>query len=81
MNLHDLLRIALPSARPIRRAFAHVMQVHENHFVKRAGVAGVRARAGGCSRAKCGAISGALALRFGVTEDEEQKKERLAGCC
>lgn len=27
------------------RAFAYVMQVHENHYMKRAGVAGVRVRA------------------------------------
>ncbi len=28
------------------RASAHVMQAHENHYIKRAGVAGIRARAG-----------------------------------
>ncbi|WP_208460924.1 hypothetical protein [Escherichia coli] len=27
------------------RAFAYVMQVHENHYIKWAGVAGIRARA------------------------------------
>ena len=29
------------------RASAHVMQAHENHYIKRAGVAGLRARATG----------------------------------
>jgi len=81
MNSHDPKRIIYAPARQFCRAFVYVLQVHENHIVKRAGVAGVRARAGGCSCAKCGAISGALALRFDVAEDEGQKKERLAGCC
>ena len=45
MNSHDPKRIALPSARQFWRAFVYVMQVHENRIVKRAGVAGVRARA------------------------------------
>jgi hypothetical protein len=46
MNSHDPKRIALPSARQFWRAFVYVMQVHENRIIKRAGVAGVRARAG-----------------------------------
>ncbi|HBY1013346.1 hypothetical protein DD570_22455 [Klebsiella pneumoniae] len=29
------------------RAFSSLMQVHENHYTKRAGVAGIRARAEG----------------------------------
>jgi hypothetical protein len=45
MNPHDRLRIVLPKARQDWRAFSYVMQVHENHYVKRAGVAGIRARA------------------------------------
>lgn len=32
------------------RAFAYVMQVHENHYIKRAGVAGLRARGFGVNR-------------------------------
>lgn len=32
-------------ARQFWRAFAYVMHLHENHCVKRAGVAGLRARA------------------------------------
>lgn len=34
-------------ARQFWRAFAYVMHLHENHYTKRAGVAGIRARAGG----------------------------------
>ncbi|QNF09181.1 hypothetical protein DUZ89_05985 [Klebsiella variicola] len=45
MNLHDRLRIVLAPARQLWRAFSHLMQVHENHYTKRAGVAGIRARA------------------------------------
>ncbi|HBW8778799.1 TPA: hypothetical protein MFN10_000720 [Klebsiella pneumoniae] len=44
MNLHDRLRIALAPARQFWRAFSYLMQVHENHYTKRAGVAGIRAR-------------------------------------
>ncbi|ELY3635709.1 hypothetical protein SMX44_001515 [Cronobacter sakazakii] len=45
MNPHDRLRIVFVEARQKWRAFAYVMQVHENHYTKRAGVAGIRARA------------------------------------
>ncbi|HBY1786514.1 TPA: hypothetical protein MIQ94_10695 [Klebsiella pneumoniae] len=45
MNLHDRLRIVLAPARHFWRAFSYLMQVHENHYTKRAGVAGIRARA------------------------------------
>ncbi|ENZ8016365.1 TPA: hypothetical protein ACXP5C_004455 [Klebsiella pneumoniae] len=44
MNLHDRLRIVLAPARQFWRAFSYLMQVHENHYTKRAGVAGIRAR-------------------------------------
>ncbi|EEH3380851.1 hypothetical protein GZA99_001564 [Salmonella enterica] len=47
MNPHDRLKIVLAEARQNWRAFAYVMQVHENHYTKRAGVAGIRARATG----------------------------------
>ncbi|MDE8557319.1 hypothetical protein PZO64_13455 [Pantoea vagans] len=47
MNPHDPRRIVSPPARQYWRAFAYVMQVHENHCIKRAGVAGLRARAEG----------------------------------
>jgi hypothetical protein len=47
MNPHDRLRIVFAEARQNWRAFAYVMQVHENHCIKRAGVAGIRARATG----------------------------------
>ncbi|EHL9382961.1 hypothetical protein ACK2NO_001447 [Salmonella enterica subsp. enterica serovar Montevideo] len=45
MKSHDRLRIVFAEARQNWRAFAYVMQVHENHYIKRAGVAGIRARA------------------------------------
>ncbi|EAX4885867.1 hypothetical protein CW148_14050 [Salmonella enterica subsp. enterica serovar Muenster] len=45
MKSHDRLRIVFAQARQNWRAFAYVMQVHENHYTKRAGVAGIRARA------------------------------------
>ncbi|HCJ7422105.1 TPA: hypothetical protein NVL94_002469 [Citrobacter freundii] len=47
MKLHDRLRIVFTEARQNWRAFAYVMQAHENHYIKRAGVAGIRARAMG----------------------------------
>jgi len=49
MNPHDPKRIVYPLARQNWRAFAYVMQLHENHCIKRAGVAGLRARAKGLS--------------------------------
>jgi hypothetical protein len=45
MNPHDPKRIVYPSARQYWRAFVYVMHLHENHCIKRAGVAGLRARA------------------------------------
>ncbi|EEW2411484.1 TPA: hypothetical protein ACWZ7H_001027 [Escherichia coli] len=45
MKSHDRLRIVFAQIRQNWRAFAHVMHVHENHCIKRAGVAGIRARA------------------------------------
>lgn len=47
MSLHERLRLVFVKARQNWRAFAHVMQVHENHYIKRAGVAGIRARGSG----------------------------------
>jgi len=47
MNPHDPTKIVYPPARQYWRAFVCVMQVHENHSIKRAGVAGLRARAEG----------------------------------
>ncbi|MCN2501315.1 hypothetical protein MLV05_001810 [Escherichia coli] len=44
MNPHDRLRIVLAEARQEWRDFAYVMQAHENRYIKRAGVAGIRAR-------------------------------------
>ncbi|RSB14969.1 hypothetical protein EGK65_19490 [Citrobacter farmeri] len=45
MKVHDRLKIFFIEACQNWRAFAYVMQVHENHYIKRAGVAGIRARA------------------------------------
>jgi|UniRef100_A0A8H9Z2A4 hypothetical protein len=45
MNPHDRLKIVLAEARQEWRAFSYVTQLHENHYTKRAGVAGIRARA------------------------------------
>lgn len=45
MNPHDRLRIVLAEARQEWRDFAYVMQAHENRYIKRAGVAGIRLRA------------------------------------
>ncbi|MDU2021850.1 MAG: hypothetical protein E6736_16600 [Leclercia adecarboxylata] len=45
MRSHDRLRIVLTQARQFWRAFAYVMHLHENRYIKRAGVAGIRARA------------------------------------
>lgn len=45
MNPHDRLMIVLAEARQEWRAFAYVMQAHENCYIKRAGVAGIRLRA------------------------------------
>ncbi|PLP47503.1 hypothetical protein CWM82_08315 [Klebsiella pneumoniae] len=53
MNLHDRLRIVLAPARQLWRAFSCLMQVHENHYTKRAGVAGIRARFQGAKLAEC----------------------------
>ncbi|WP_072185529.1 hypothetical protein [Escherichia coli] len=48
MNPHDRFRIVFAEVRQNWRAFAYVMHLHENHYIKRAGVAGIRARATGC---------------------------------
>ncbi|HHV9804140.1 TPA: hypothetical protein ACUQ80_003189 [Escherichia coli] len=45
MNMHDRLRIVFAEARQFWWAFAYVMHLHENRYKKRAGVAGIRARA------------------------------------
>ncbi|MEB6579752.1 hypothetical protein MXL58_21740 [Enterobacter quasiroggenkampii] len=45
MDSHDPKRIATGRGRQNWRAFRPVMHLHENHYTKRAGVAGLRARA------------------------------------
>ncbi|HBN0419304.1 TPA: hypothetical protein L1L65_004153 [Escherichia coli] len=44
MKMNDRKRIVFAQPRQFWRAFTYVMQVHENHYTKRAGVAGIRAR-------------------------------------
>jgi hypothetical protein len=46
MNSHDQIRIVVGWNRQYWRAFRPFMHLHENHYIKRAGVAGIRARAG-----------------------------------
>ncbi|WP_454551379.1 hypothetical protein [Klebsiella aerogenes] len=62
MKSHDRLRIVFAEARQFWRAFAYVMQVHENHYTKRAGVAGKRARARGCICNSAGHIYSVILL-------------------
>ncbi|WP_433689882.1 hypothetical protein [Kosakonia cowanii] len=42
MDSHDPVKIVFTPAHQFWRAFAYVMQAHENHYIKRAGVAGIR---------------------------------------
>jgi hypothetical protein len=46
MDSHYSKRIAMGRGRQNLRAFRPVMHLYENHYTKRAGVAGIRARAG-----------------------------------
>ncbi|WP_405423554.1 hypothetical protein [Pantoea stewartii] len=45
MKMNDRKRIVFAQVRQFCRAFAYTMHLHENHYIKRAGVAGLRARA------------------------------------
>ncbi|HCW99839.1 MAG TPA: hypothetical protein DHT39_13890 [Pantoea sp.] len=74
MNSHDPKRIVYAPARQYWRAFAYVMQLHENHYIKRAGVAGVRARAEGWRWSERAAFSGPLARRQGARRAHGAKK-------
>ncbi|TYD99977.1 hypothetical protein DJ518_16755 [Klebsiella pneumoniae] len=58
MNPHDRLRIVLAQARQFWRAFSYLMQLHENRCIKRAGVAGIRARGFGVNRGFGASMSG-----------------------
>ncbi|WP_076728372.1 hypothetical protein [Cronobacter sakazakii] len=66
MNPHDRLRIVLAEARQQWRAFAYVMQAHENHYIKRAGVAGLRARGFGVNRGFGASMLGGHGLFLGL---------------
>jgi len=50
MKTHEFLHPAYARSGHAGRGAAPSMQVHENHCMKRAGVAGVRARASGIDR-------------------------------
>ncbi|WP_320744481.1 hypothetical protein [Enterobacter sp. 276E10] len=58
MNPHDRLKMVLAEARQEWWAFDYVKLVHENHFIKRAGVAGLRARGFGVNRGFGASMSG-----------------------
>ncbi|MBZ7746329.1 hypothetical protein FML40_27025 [Klebsiella variicola] len=45
MDSHDPKRLVTGWSHQNWRAFRPVMHLHENHYTKRAGVAGIRARA------------------------------------
>lgn len=45
MDSHDLNRIATGRNSQYWRSLGPVMRLHENHYIKRAGVAGIRASA------------------------------------
>ncbi|ELY2059847.1 hypothetical protein ABKS77_17550 [Enterobacter cloacae] len=66
MKSHDRLRIVFAEARQEWRAFAYVMQVHENHCVKRAGVAGLRARGFGVNRGFGASMLGGMVIFWGL---------------
>ncbi|MGY9372047.1 hypothetical protein [Citrobacter pasteurii] len=58
MKMNDRKRIVFAQSRQFWRAFTYVMQVHENHYTKRAGVAGIRARGFGVNRGFGASMSG-----------------------
>ncbi|HED3464850.1 TPA: hypothetical protein R4129_002696 [Enterobacter hormaechei subsp. steigerwaltii] len=58
MKMNDRQRIVYVQARQFWRAFAYIVLVHENHCVKRAGVAGIRARGFGVNRGFGGSMFG-----------------------
>ncbi|EMC9752929.1 hypothetical protein WDR88_001699 [Enterobacter cloacae] len=77
MNAHDRLRIVFAEARQKWRAFAYVMQVHENHYTKRAGVAGLRARGFGVNRGFGASMSGGHGHFLGAGRARLRRGEAL----
>lgn len=77
MNPHDRLRIVLAEARQEWRAFSYVMQVHENHYTKRAGVAGIRARGFGVNRGFDASMSGGHGHFLGAGRERLRRGEAL----
>ncbi|HAS1745541.1 hypothetical protein ASV31_05795 [Enterobacter hormaechei subsp. hoffmannii] len=58
MKSHDLSRIVFAQAPHNWRAFPLFMLMHENYYIKRAGVAGIRARGFGVNRGFGPSMSG-----------------------
>lgn len=94
MDSHDPKRIARGQSRQCWRAFWPIMHLHENYSTKRAGVAGIRARAllYGCLFIKIRVLfsvgtlvpAGCLArlkfiVQFRVAKDAESSFASLAG--
>ncbi|WCO71931.1 hypothetical protein PQF84_17805 [Enterobacter hormaechei] len=77
MKSHDRLRIVFAEARQNWRAFAYVMQVHENHYTKRAGVAGLRARGFGVNRGFGASMSGGHGHFMGAGRERLRRGETL----
>ncbi|MBZ5212299.1 hypothetical protein [Enterobacter cloacae] len=77
MNAHDRLRIVFAEARQKWRAFAYVMHVHENHYTKRAGVAGLRARGFGVNRGFGASMSGGHGHFLGAGRARLRRGEAL----
>lgn len=77
MNSHDRLRIVLGKVRQRWRANAQVLQVHENHCVKRAGVAGLRARGFGVNRGFGASMSGGHGHFLGAGRARLRRGEAL----
>ncbi|EBS1536509.1 hypothetical protein EDK85_17060 [Salmonella enterica subsp. enterica serovar Emek] len=53
MKSHDFMHLHFYFPDQIRRGLEPIMQLHENHSLKRAGVAGLRVRATGISWFTC----------------------------
>lgn len=77
MNPHDRVRIVFAEACQEWRAFAYVMQVHENHYTKRAGVAGLRARGFGVNRGFGASMLGGHGHFFGAGRARLRRGEAL----
>ncbi|AUX93740.1 hypothetical protein C2E15_12075 [Mixta gaviniae] len=57
MNPHDRLSVVYPPVRQFWRAFPCLLHLHENYYMKRAGVAGIALRAEGENMCVVGCVS------------------------